>query len=218
MITLQQELDEAFPSSMDSPLIRGVREGVLLADTVLESTSFLKSTVGRDLRGHLRRAGVLHRLHEMAQQGNLPVETTMSKMPRGNWHWIEIKSKRFTAHVCRTDAADAFPDDSPTRQDDRLTNQFELFRDTSTIVPIRGYIAWLTFGVGDSGALAHLCWGMPNAEEDVWLARTNVLRRAAGSEVVVRAETPSKVTTLRFREKVEEALKGQDEGHGEKPA
>lgn len=214
----QDLLDEAFPSDSDANVIRGVTEGVFLADTTLESAGFLKSLVGQDLRGHLRRAGMLYRLHQMATAGDLPFVSTMMKMPRGNWHWVELRSKLFTAHACRTDAPDAFPDDTPTRQDDRLTNEPDLYRSTPEIVPIKGFTAWLTFGVGDSGALGHLCWGMPNAEEDVWLARTNIIRRARESEVVVPFEAPAKATELKFREHVEEALKGKDEEQGEKPA
>jgi hypothetical protein len=214
----QELLDEAFPAVTDFNVIRGVSEGIFLADSTLDSAGFLKSLVGRDLRGHLRRAGILYRLHQMSSEGDLPFKSTMTKMPRGNWHWVELQSKNFTSHVCRTDAPDLFPDDTPTRQDDRLSNQGDLFLDAPMIVPIRGYSAWLTFGVGDSGSLGHLCWGMPAANDDIWLARTNVILRAKEAEVVVPFEAPSKTQELKFREHVEEALKGKEEGQGETPA
>ena len=216
-MSFQELLDEAFPPEADGNLIRAVSEGIFLADSQLESASFLKSQVGLDLRGHLRRAGVLYRIHQMVLAGDLPFASSMTKMPRGNWHWIEIQSKNFVSHVCRTDAPNAFPDDSPTRQDDRVTNQIGLWEDTTAIVPLKGYMAWLTFSVGDSGALGHLVWGMPNAEEDFWLARTNVIRRARESEVVVPSEAPTKATELKFRDHVEGTLSGKDE-QGEKPA
>lgn len=208
---LQDQLDEAFPPSSDANVIRGVTEGVMLADKTLDSETYLKSFVGQDLRGHIRRAGILFRLHQMATAGDLPFESVMSQMPRGNWHWIELRSKNFTSHVCRTEGPDLFPVDSPTRQDDRLTNQGDLFKDNSEIVPIKGFVTWLTFGLGDSGALGHLCWGMPNATDDVWLARTNITRRARESEIVVKFESPAPKTELKFRDHVEEALKGKDD-------
>ena len=121
-----------------------------------------------------------------------------------------MKSRGFTGHVCRTDGPDLFPSDSPTRQDDRLTNQPDLFYDAATVIPIKGYTAWLTFGVGDSGSLGHLCWGMPNAKEDEWLARSNIIRRARESEVIVKFEKPTKPLDLKFKDHVEEALKGKD--------
>lgn len=203
----QELLDDAYPESSDAAVIRGVSQGIMLADNTLENHSFLKSYVGQDLRGHIRRAGILFRLHEMANAGDLPFDSTMTRMLRGNWHWIELKSKSFTAHVCRTEAAELFPQDTPTRQDDRLTNQPDLFEDQSAVVPISGYTAWLTFGVGDSGALSHLCWGMPKDSEDVWLARTNIIRRAKENEVVVKAERPVADLGLKFRDHVEESLK-----------
>lgn len=215
---MQDLLDDAFPESADANLIRGVNEGIFLADSMLESSAFLSSQVGRDLRGHLRRAGILFRLNELCEAGDLPFISTMSRMPRGNWHWVELRSGNFTSHVCRTDAPELFPDDSPTRQDDRITNQFDMFEDFSSVIPIRGYLAWLTFGIGDSGALAHLCWGMPNAKEDTWLARTNVLRRAAASEAVTSIETATSSTELKFKEHIEEGLKAREDQEGERPA
>lgn len=214
----QDMLDQAFPVSSDANVIRGVTEGIMLADKALDSEAFLKSLVGQDLRGHIRRAGILFRLDQMATTGDLPFSSIISKMPRGNWHWIELRSKNFTSHVCRTDGPNLFPTDTPTRQDDRLTNQGDLFRDNFGIEPIKGYMSWLMFGAGDSGKLSHLCWGMPNANEDVWLARTNIIRRAQESSVVVKFEPSAAPTILKFREHIEEALKGNDEKQGDKPA
>lgn len=216
-MTFQSLLDDAFPMATDANLVRGVTEGIMLADTTMDGAGFLKSLVGLDIRGHLRRAGILFRIHEMVLHGDLPFACAMSQMPRGNWHWIELRSKQFTSHVCRTEGPELFPVDTPTRQDDRLSNQGDLFRDSHAVIPIRGYAAWLTFGVGDSGMLSHLCWGMPSAEHDVWLARTNILRRAAENEVAVAFEAPPRVTALKFRDHVEEALNSKSE-KSDKPA
>lgn len=215
---MQELLDNAFPEETDANLIRGVSEGIFLADSTLRSTAFLNSDVGGDLRGHLRRAGILFRLHELCVAGDLPFRSTMSQMPRGNWHWIELRSGNFTSHVCRTDAPELFPDDSPTRQDDRVTNQFDLFEDMLSVIPIRGYLAWLTFGVGDNGSLGHLCWGMPNARDDIWLARTNVLRRAAAREDIIPPEPATSSAKLKFKEHIEESLRERENEQDEKPA
>ncbi len=214
----QDLLDEAFPPVTDLEMIRGVTEGIFLADSTIDSAGFLRSGVGQDIRGHIRRAGILFRLHQMVTNGDLPFTSSMTRMPRGNWHWVELRNANFRAHICRTEAPSMFPIDSPTRQDDRITNQLDLFIDTATVTPIKGYMSWLTFGVGDSGALGHLCWGMPNAKEDVWLARTNIIQRAKDNDVVVSIETPARVTALRFRDHVEEALKTKQDDLDEKPA
>ena len=205
----QELLDKAFPPSSDANVIRGVTEGILLADKTLENEPFLKSLIGRDLRGHIRRAGILYRIHQMTTTGDLPFTSTMSKMPRGSWHWVELQSNGFTAHVCRTDGPELFPTDTPTRQDDRLSNQRDLFLDSSSVLPMKGYTSWLTFGVGDSGRLGHLCWAMPNSDENVWLARTNIIRRAQQNESISKPEAPPPLAALKFREHVEEALKGK---------
>lgn len=206
-LNFQQRLDAAFPPSTDGPLIACVNQALQLASSLYDSEPFLKNVVGRDLLGHLRRAAVLFRIHEMATVGDLPFEAEMVRMPKGSWHWVVLRSAEFRANICRSEGPEAFPDDTPVRQDDRLSNQPDLFR--PMLVTDDGMTercAWLTFGVSDGGKLSHLCWGMPSAHADVWLARTNVMRRFAMSEAAAPVETPSRKLTLRFKEHIEEAL------------
>lgn len=208
----QELLDAAYPALADAHVIRGVTEGLLLADKTMENEPFLASLVGRDLRGHIRRAGILFRLDQLASKGDLPFASTMTVMPRGNWHWIELKSQKFTAHVYRTDGPEIFPDDTPTKQDDRLSNQTDMFSNTQNVEPITGYVAWLMFGVGDSGALGHLCWGMPDSSGVNWLARTNIIRRAALSDLSVKPEQPTASLDLKFQDHIEITLKNNKDG------
>lgn len=216
---LQQRLSVAFPQQTDLMLIRGVREGVLLADGILENEPFLKSALGRDLRGHLRRAGVLFRVHDLCVNGDLPFESRIEKMPCGNWHWIEIKSGFFRAHICRTENSSAFPVDAQSRQDARLKSQPDLF--DSNVVPISkladqiGQLyAWLAFGANAEGGLGHLCWKMPAREDDSWLASIDVLHRSASTAVAADSapREPDKKLVLKFKDHVEEELskKGDD--------
>lgn len=206
----QSLLDAAFPAQIDSAVVRGIQEGILLADAIIGSEPFLKTLVGSDLRGHLRRAGVLFRLHGMAMAGDLPFESHMGKMPKGGWHFVEIKSGSLKAHVCRSDGPSMFPEDTPIRQDERLANQGDLFRKPTAIEDVLDRYVWLTFGVVDSGAVAHVCWSMPSAKADVWLARTNVTRRLAEKADEIRSERPSSVVKLKFRKHIEEALVESD--------
>lgn len=208
----QLRLASAFPPKTDAELIRGFSEGILLADDLIDSEPFLQTMIGRDLRGFLRRAGILYRLHELCRVGDLPFEATMGRMPRGNWHWLEIRSDRFVAHLCRTETALAFPEDTMTRKEERFRNQNDLFE--PNIVPLReeadraqGLAAWLTFSGGMPGQLQHLCWAMPSSDDQEWLAHINVLRRAASSGVYRELEArPEKSLRLRFKEHIEEAL------------
>lgn len=208
---LQAELDAAFSHRNDSQLVRGAREGILLADGLMDSEPILKSLVGRDLRGHIRRAGILFRIHDLSTRGDLALEAEMVPMPRGNWHCVEIKSGAFKAHICRTETPGAFPDDTPTRQDARLVNAPDLF--SGTVVPfatlateIKEFYAWLMFGASPNGKLGHLCWGVPSAEGGDWLAHTNVLRRHEAADTEMKPEAPAKNLGLRFKNHIEEAL------------
>jgi hypothetical protein len=179
----------------------------------------LRTVIGSDLRGHIRRNGVLFRVHESAKAGDLPFEAEMVPMPRGSWHWLELRSGSYKAHICRSEGPEKFPEDTPTRQDERLENQFDFFKllrpEVVVDLPPKVWAAWLTYNVFPDGTLGHLCWGMPSAHTDVWLARINVLRRLAESSAESAPEAPSKGLGLRFRDFVEDALsKERDETRG----
>ena len=212
---LKDRLQNAFPPDSDQNVIRGVREGILLADGILENEPFLKTLLGKDLRGHLRRAGVLFRLNDLCTHGDLPFKSQINKMPNGNWHWLELESDLFRAHICRTDQPDAFPVEAQSRQDARLSSQPDLF--DGTVVPFKkladevGLLyAWLTFGAAINGDINHLWWKMPAKEEDSWLAQIDVMRREASSAIAPSPETsPSPTLALKFKDHIEEALSKQ---------
>lgn len=219
VISFQQLLDTAFPTEADLALVRSVTNGILLADSVQSSEAFLGALVGRDLTGHIRRAAILYSMDMSCKSGDLPFESTMTKMPLGGGHWVELRSENFRAQICRTDHAAAFPTDTPTRQDQRLSNQLDLFAIDSNVTSIRSPIqmelyAWLTFGA-NGNQLTHLAWGMPKSGRDEWLARTNVLTRLGEAGVdVVDTDAPSRAVKLQFRDHIEEALRRQNENAG----
>jgi hypothetical protein len=214
---LLRRLSEAFPSTTDSEVFRGATEGILLADDLLDNTPLLKTAVGRDLRGHIRRAGIMFRIQDLCGRGDLPFQSEIVPMPYGNWHWLELRSGNFKAHICRTEAAFEFPDDTRSRQDERLRNQGDLFAEKVVSInemaaQIRVLYAWLTFGAGHEGSLSHLCWAMPPADEGDWLAHINIMERiAAASASPKQPEAPSPTLKLRFKEGVEEALSKSDQ-------
>lgn len=215
MIPFQQLLDDAFPPSTDLALTRSVEQAIILANDVMDHEPFLKSLIGGDIKGHIRRAAVLFSVHESCKVGDLPFESAMTKMPLGGGHWVEMRSGSFRAHVCRTDGPVAFPEETPTRQDQRLSNQLDFFKPDPVVVPLRPspmeeMYAWLTFGA-NGPTLTHLCWGMPEHSRNNWLARTNVLNRLGPTEVAP-SETPAPAVVLRFRDHIEDSLrKDEDE-------
>jgi hypothetical protein len=216
----QTALDAAFPALWDEEIIRAVQQGVLLADDTLKSVPFLNTLVGRDLRGLMRRAAIMWRLQQSATDGRIPIQATMSKMDKGHIHHLEMCSGDFRAHVVRTQDALAFPEESETRQDERLSSQQDMF--APNIVPISAAIsliptkyAWLTFGCDPKGKLLHCCWAMPARELDEWLARTDILKRfeatSAAHDTAKTSEVPSEKLRLKFREHIEAALRASDD-------
>jgi hypothetical protein len=210
----------AIPVSSDTATILGVQEGVLLADDALKNTPFLSNAIGLDMRGLIRRAGVIFRLEDLCKRGDLPFQSQITKMPFGSWHWLELKAAGVRAHVCRTDEAEAFPADTPNKQDARLVNpQGDLFKPRpvplAEILPtVEEMYAWLTYGAAQDGKLAHLCWGVPACDENSWLAHLNILRGGAaiGAPVPPPPSSPDPKTKLRFLEHIEEALQKKDDG------
>jgi hypothetical protein len=213
-------LRAAFPEKTDWMVARGVQEGIHLADDAIKGTRFLGSLVGLDLRGHLRRAGIMHRICELAEAGDLPFAAAMMPMPRGNWHWTELKAGRVLAHICRTDGPDAFPEDTPNRQDARLRNTADLFAPDPKIIrlgdvlgEVRELYAWLSYGAMRDGRLSHLCWAVPPADEGEWLAHIDVLRSAAASGPPAAELPPAKTidpkSRIRFKAHIEEELEKQ---------
>ena len=133
-------------------------------------------------------------------------------MPRGSWHWLNIRSGNLTGHVVRTAAPDEFPDDTPNRQDQRAVNQPDLFADPKVVVlgTVRLY-AWLCYRASLNGALAHACWGMPAAKvdgkEDEWLARVNLMLASVPPKTA-DADRPAKVdprTRMKLRDDLDRA-------------
>jgi hypothetical protein len=227
---LQGLLLVAFPIETDREVIRGVTEGISLSDDLIENTPLLRNGGGSDLRGHIRRAGIMFRLRDLSNRGDLPFAAEIVSMPHGPWHWLEIRSGGFKAHVCRTDGPYKFPEDTQSRQDERLRNSPDLFSEkivdlSETLKRISEFYAWLTFGVGQQGILEHLCWTMPPADDGDWLAHRDILRHRSLATPIqpgqfesqpAHAAQPTRSLSLRFKEHIEEAL-SREKKDDEKP-
>lgn len=203
---IQEQLVNAFSPKTDRALFRAVTEGILLADEHLEVVPFMGTLIGRDLRGLIRRSGVMYCIREYCVRGDLPFQAEYRQMPRGAWHWLEIRSKDTLAHLCRTEYGGAFPEDTPNRQDARLSNQADLFEDNVVLLSSQLYV-WLMAGTTRNGVLTHLCWGAPAAKNDSWLAYRNVLSGIAVTPM--KPSPPPSVSPkdkLRFRDGIQAAI------------
>jgi hypothetical protein len=209
---VKEQLALAYPSSTFPMTIRCVRDGIILADEYLSSTAFMLTPVGLDLRGNLRRAAISFKIHELCTKGDLPFSTTMPKMERANWHQLEIRSGKCVGYLTRTEEEGGFPEDRPSRQDERLRNQGDLFQ--PNVVALNesalNISAWLTWRADRKGNLLHLCWGAPAADVDEWLGFSNLLKTAAHDLPVVTSSadmtSPDPKERMRFREEVAEKL------------
>jgi hypothetical protein len=141
-------LQKAFPIETYANTLRALREGIASADDAIKGISMLDNPVGRDYRGLLRRAGIFHRIREMCRSGDLPFKAEFSPMPYGSWHWLDIWSGDVHSHIVRTEEPDAFPEDTPNRQDQRATNIRDLFEDDKVVSlqPLKLY-TWLCYRV-----------------------------------------------------------------------
>jgi len=223
----KDRLTEAFPESAWVPLATGLREGIGLADRVIEDTPLLRFITGLDLRGHIRRAAVLFRLWELCRTGTLPFQAEAAKMPVGCWHWLDIDAADLVAHVIRTDFATQIPEITSNRQPEYLKNEYDLYKD-GRIPPVETLFSdsqqsysTITFGATRKGELTHARIGIPSSDGSEWLASIDLLRRGKpGAEPVVPPAPPPPDPTqmLRFRKRVEEASAEQNKQKDEKSA
>ena len=224
----QEALLHAFPEPTWFSMVRGLREGISLADDVIRNTPMLNTTVGRDIRGHLRRVGVLYRFQQLCQIGDLPFTARESEMPFGVWHWLDIRTDQFLAHVVRTECMGAMPSETANRQVQCVRNQYDLLSEgrvlsmAEVFAKVSEFYAFLTFGTDRSGALTHACMGMPSSDNSEWLAHVNLMRhRDSGADresLSPAPKSPDPKDRMRFRDHVEQALAGKQKAPGDKSA
>jgi hypothetical protein len=165
--TFESRMLKAYPEGTWITLIRGAREAVKMADAVRCSTPFLSTDVGSDLRGFLRRAAIMWRLQTLCKNGELPFQATEVHNSNRTSHLLSILSDNLELHIVRTDDAFAFPEDAPIRQDRRVTNQPDLFRDgkilplTEALREVPRLYGWLAWGATSKGEITHVCLAMP---------------------------------------------------------
>jgi hypothetical protein len=215
----QERLLTAFPKSSNATLVRAVQEGVYLADNLYEGESFLGNMIGHDIRGHIRRVGVSYQIKRYCERGDLPFLAHEKPMPLGRWHWVEIQSTGAIAHICRTDDANSFPDETESRQDVRLRLQTDLFTwdsgksDFGKIIrSIPTLYAWMTYRIGPGQQLSHLCWVSPAADVDEYVGHIDVLAQvAAVGPVTPTPTTPDPKDKVKLKDHVAILLeKSQD--------
>lgn len=211
----QQILQTAFPDNTFGDTARAIREGIALGDDTINGIPLLNTPVGKDIRGLIRRAAVMHRIHQLCEIGDLPFEAEFTPMPIGSWHWLEIRSGLCRGYLVRTKDKYAFPDDTPNQQDKRHSNQIDLFDDPK-IVPMphaNTVNTWLCYGANKKGATTHAIWGVPSGDEaETWLARRDILNVSRAAIHVPKETKRPKVdprNAMKFRDEIQEAIEAR---------
>jgi hypothetical protein len=211
MTIFQQRLESAYPSETYANTLRALREGIASADDTMRGIPMLTSVVGEDYRGLIRRAGIIHRFAEMCKAGDLPFQCSLSPMPRGTWHWLDIYSGETHGHIVRTEDPTAFPEDTPNRQDARASNMPDLFETEEERIirlsPPKLY-TWLCYRPTPDGQLFHALWQAPSANANDWLARINLMA-APMPKKSDDPKRPGKVdpkTKMKLREGVQQLI------------
>jgi hypothetical protein len=224
--TFEARLLNAYPEAAWPILVRAAREGVHMADAVRRSTPFLRTLVGRDQRGFLRRAAIMWRLQMLCAAKELPFAATWVLNTNGTSHLLSILSGNLELHLVRTEDVRSFPVDAPIRQDRRVTNQPDLFEDkkvvplTEALQGVRRLYGWICWGATPKGELTHFCLGIPECGRDHWLAHLNILSRVRLEEGAPRLteptpSAPNPALLLRFRAEIARSLEKNQEGSGD---
>jgi hypothetical protein len=218
-------LEAAYPEATWSTLTRGVGEAITIADKVRWSTPFLSTLVGGDLRGLLRRAALMWRIQMLCKSKELPFQSEEITNTNGTSHLLRIRSKKIELHIVRTEESGAFPIDAPIRQDNRMSNEADFFRD-GKLVPLHVALesvprlyGWIMWGATNKGELTHFALGMPEPERDEWLTYIDVLAHVRAAELekgapVERSSKPNPALLLKFNKdlarKLEQESSEQD--------
>lgn len=210
-------LIQAYPEATWPTLARGIGEAVSIADNVRRSTPFLATLVGSDLRGLLRRAALMWRIQMLCKSRELPFDAREIANTIGTSHLLQVRSNNIDLHVVRTDEPGAFPEDAQIRQDNRASNDADLFRE-GKLLPLNEVMdsiprlyGWIMWGATAKGELTHFALGMPEPEYDEWLTYVDVLTPVRAAEAVTsmpveKSSKPDPTLLLKFREEIARSL------------
>jgi len=214
-------LVQAYPEPTWPTLARGVAETITIADKVRLSTPFLATLVGRDLRGLLRRAALMWRIQMLCKSKELPFEASEITNTVGTSHLLQVRSKKVELHIVRTEEPGAFPVEAQIRQDNRASNDADLFRD-GKLLPLHTVIesiprlyGWIMWGATPKGELTHFALGMPEPERDEWLTYVDVLTPVRAAEIApsvpaAKSSKPDPTLLLKFRAEIASALEQEN--------
>jgi hypothetical protein len=200
----------AFPESSWPEIQRRARLGIQLADELIKERTVLNWAVGQDQRGDLRRVGVMWSVNQACKDDDLPFSSSIRKNTAKNCHHVELASQNVYLHITRTQSLLSMPRDTTLRDNERASNQGDLFKDTgftTDLSSIKRWYAWLTFGADEKGEFTHLAIGLPKYQEHKWLDIVSILQ--AAGEASSPEEEPRPLgpeDSMKFRAAVQRLL------------
>jgi hypothetical protein len=174
-------------------LTRCAVEGIALADNLIPTHKILNWAVGRDLRGHLRRIGIMHSVYNACVTSALPYTCEIMPNTVGNCHHIQLMSQNVYAHVVHTSDLAEMPRETPLRTNARMSNQGNLFEGTlftADLSKIQRWFAYLTFNADRDGNLTHLGLGIADKDGTEWLDIVSILKHPPEGYEIPTTEPP----------------------------
>jgi hypothetical protein len=200
----------AFPESVWPKIQRRAHYGIKLADDLIKERTILDWAVGQDQRGDLRRVGVMWSINKACADVILPFSSLIRKNTARNCHHVEIASQNVYLHITRTNSLLSMPRDTTLRDNERATNQGDLFKDTgftTDLSSIKRWYAWLTIGADEKGEFTHLAIGLPKHQEREWLDMVSILQPAAeASSPGEEPRPPGPEDSMKFRADIQKLL------------
>src|SRR6266481_7985413 len=138
----------AIPEQHWPALTRCATDGVALADNLIASQRMLDWSLGQDQRGDLRRIGVMYCIREACLKEILPFTCETKNNTAKNCHHIEVAAQNLYFHVTRTSHFSGMPRDTTLRDNERVSNQGDLFEGTlltTDLSLIKRWYGYLTF-------------------------------------------------------------------------
>jgi hypothetical protein len=205
----------AFPEAVWPEIQRHARYGIQLADDLIKERTILNWAVGQDQRGDLRRVGVMWSVNKACMDVILPFSSDIRKNTAKNCHHVEITSQNVYLHITRTQSLLSMPRDTTLRDNERATNQGDLFRDagfTTDLSSIKRWYAWLTFGADEKGEFTHFAIGLPKYQEHEWLDIVSILQPAAeAGSLGEEPRPPGPEDSMKFRADIQKLLEPPSE-------
>ena len=203
----QRALTLAFPEATWGAIVRGLREGVGLADDVVKNTPMLNTpggTISEGIYGALEDfTGSSNFAALVIYRSRLKKAKCLSVYGIG---WT-LDLARFLAHVVRTECSGALPSESANRRQAQcVKNQYDLLTDgrvppiSEIVAKVTEFYSFLTFGTDAKGILTHVWHGDAKLRQHrmASLRKSSAAARCPSGGTIPAPKSPKPKDRMRF--------------------